>query len=61
MGNGTAGGTEGTNLRDRERTRNGEGGGGRRQRGQQGAEEKRQPLLRNATEYQEFYGGGSVN
>ena len=60
-GNGTAGGTEGTDQQDRERTRNGERGGRRRQGGQRGAEEKRQPLVGSATEYQEFYGGGSAD
>ena len=39
-GNGTAEGTEGTDRRDRERTRNNERGGERRRGGQQGAEGK---------------------
>ena len=56
MGNGTVGVTEGNDRRDRERTGNGERGGGRRRGGQRGAEDKRQPLVGNATEYQEFYG-----
>ena len=59
--NGTAGGAEGTDQRDRERTRNGVMGGGRRQVGQRGAEEKRQPLVGNVTKYWEFYGGESVD
>ena len=40
-GNRTAEGTEGTNRRERERTRNDERVGGKRRGGQQGAEGKR--------------------
>ena len=60
-GNITAGGTEGTDLRDQERTRNVKRGGGRRRGGQWLAEEKRQTLVGNTTEYQEFYEGGSAD
>ena len=61
MGNATAGGAEVTDQRDRERTRNGERGGGRVGGGQREAEEKIQALMGNATKYRDFYGRGSAD
>ena len=52
-------GTEGDGQREREQTGNGERGGRRERGGQQGSEEKKQPLVGNAAVYQEFYRGGS--
>ena len=55
-------GTDGRNGRqERKRIVNGERGG-RWERGEKrGSEEKRRPLVGNAAEYREFYGGGSAN
>ena len=60
-GNGTVGGKEGIDRQGGERTRNSKWGCGRGQGGQQVGEEKRQPLVENATEYQGLYEGGSAD
>ena len=58
-GHGMAVGTDGIDRGGGEQTRNGERGVGRRRGGKRIGEEKKQPLVGNATEYQELYGGGS--